>query len=134
MKDTFDTPSHPSIHPSIPSVNKTFSRFQKGRWKIVKKNGQVPTISLRGPSAIYANERRRREFWAVSYDNLRMDGWMDRTGYQKCPSIFIILWGYIDHVYMYLCIYSKIVTNIHMGFKIWCEVGGRGQQFQNYHC
>ena len=35
--------------------------------------------------------------------SLRMDGmgW-DGTGYQKCPSIFFILCGYIDYVYIYL--------------------------------
>ena len=35
------------------------------------------------------------------------DGWMDGwTGYQKCSSILFILCRYIDHVYMYLYIYS----------------------------
>ena len=33
-------------------------------------------------------------------------GW---TGYQKCPSIFFILCGYIDHLSIYLHIYSKVV-------------------------
>ena len=34
----------------------------------------------------------------------RVYGWMgwDGTGYQKCPSIFFILCGYIDKVYTYL--------------------------------
>ena len=31
-----------------------------------------------------------------------MDGWMDRTEYQKCPFIFFILCMYIDKVYTYL--------------------------------
>ena len=51
---------------------------------------------------------------------------------QKCPSNFFILCEYIEHVYTYLYIYSKIVTNILMCFKILCQVGGRGQKFQNY--
>ena len=64
-----------------------------------------------------------------------MDGWdgMDGTEYQKCPLIFFILCGYIDKVYTYLnIIYSKIVTNIHMDFKILCQVGGRDRKIQNY--
>ena len=55
-----------------------------------------------------------------------MDGWM---GYQKFPSIFFILFGYREHVYTYLYISSEIVTI--MDFKILCQVGGRGQKFQN---
>ena len=38
-------------------------------------------------------------------------GWMDGTRYQKCPSIFFILCGYIDHASLYLYIY--IVNNCH---------------------
>ena len=68
-----------------------------------------------------------------------MDGWdgigwdgmygMDRMEYQKCPSNFFILCVYIEYVYTYLYIYSKIVTNILMGVKISCQVGGfRGQK------
>ena len=33
------------------------------------------------------------------------DGWMNGTGYQKCPSIFFILCRYIDHIYIYIYIY-----------------------------
>ena len=40
---------------------------------------------------------------------LRMDGmgWMDGMEYQKCPSNFFILCGYIEHVYTYLYIYTE---------------------------
>ena len=58
-------------------------------------------------------------------------GWMGWMEYKKCPSNFFILCEYIEHVYTYLYINSKIVTNILMGFKISCQVGGRGQKFQN---
>ena len=58
---------------------------------------------------------------------LRMDGWMDGlmdgTGYKKCPSNFFILSTYIGHVYIYVYVYLKVVKNIVMGFKIWCQVG-----------
>ena len=41
------------------------------------------------------------------------------------------LWVY--RLCIYLLIYEiKIVTNILMGFKIWCQVGGGGQNFQIY--
>ena len=59
-------------------------------------------------------------------------GW---DGNQKCPLKFFILFGYIDYIYIYiyLLIYEiKVVTNILMGFKISCQVGGRVQKFQNY--
>ena len=37
-------------------------------------------------------------------------GWggMGMGGHQKCPSIFFILRGYIDHVYIYIC--NKILS------------------------
>ena len=57
------------------------------------------------------------------------DGW---TEYQKCPSNFFILCGYKEHVYTYLYVYSKIVSNILIGFEISRQVGGRGKKFQNY--
>ena len=59
---------------------------------------QAPTLSLRGP-AQFTQEARSDEF---------TDGWVDGfTEYQKCPSIFFILCWYIDHVYVYLSIYSQ---------------------------
>ena len=99
---------------------------------ILRKNLPLPTFSLRGPALCLKwpggpNRARQREFDGVGWGGMGWDG----TEYQKCPSIFFILRGYIDHVYMYLYVSSKIVTNILMGFKIWCEVGGRGQKFQN---
>ena len=61
-----------------------------------------------------------------------MDEWMDGAEYQKCPSIFFKVFEFIENVYTYLDIYSKIITNILMGFRISCQVGGRGPKFQNY--
>ena len=69
------------------------------------------------------SEARRAEFTGG------WDGWME---YQKCLSNFFILCEYIKHVYTYLYMYSKIVTNILMGSKISCQIGVRGQKFQNY--
>ena len=59
-------------------------------------------------------------------------GRVGSDGNQKCPSMFFLLYEYLDNVYVNLNIYKKIVTNILMGFKIWCQVGGRGQNFQMY--
>ena len=85
---------------------KDFANFTKHFSKDFKHD--VPTMSLRGPAAQHLNnEARRAEF----------DG-TGRTGYQKCPSIFFILCGYIEHVYIYLYIFSKIAANILIGFKI----------------
>ena len=57
------------------------------------------TDSLRGPVLTLQNEALCAEF----PDGMGW-GW---TGYQKCPSIFFILCGYTDHVYMYLYIYTQ---------------------------
>ena len=62
-------------------------------------------------------------------------GWdgMDGMGDQMGPSIFFILFRYIDHVYTYIHIHSKVVNNIVMGLKILGQVGGLGQKFQNHN-
>ena len=81
----------------------------------------IATVSLRGPAQIYTTRREA--------PSLRMDGWME---YQKCPSNFFILCEYIEHVYTYLYIYSKIVTNFLIAFKMSYQVGVRGQKFKSY--
>jgi len=43
--------------------------------------------------------------------------------------MFFILCWYIEHVYIYLYRYWKIVTKILMGFIIWCQVGDGGTPF-----
>ena len=55
-----------------------------------------------------------------------------RTGSSKVSFNFLhTLWVY--RLCKCLLVYEiKIVTNILMGFKISCQVGGRGQKFQNY--
>ena len=56
-------------------------------------------------------------------------GW---TEYQKCPSIFFILCGYIGHVCIYTQIYSqKLSAQISCGFKILVKLGGGMQKFKN---
>ena len=75
-------------------------------------------MSLRGPVAQQLhNEARRAEL---------TDGWMGWDGmeYQKCASNLFILCEYIEHVYIFLYIYSKIFTNILMGFKIFMSGWG----------
>ena len=58
---------------------------------------------------------------------------MGGTEYQMGPSIFFILFRYIDRVYTYIHIHSKVVNNIVMGLKILGQVGGLGQKFQNHN-
>ena len=70
----------------------------------------------------------------------RVDGWTDGTGgtggrvgrSRKVSFKFLhTLWVY--RLCICLLLYEiKIVTNILMGFKMSCQVGGRGQKFQNY--
>ena len=62
-----------------------------------------------------------------------MDGWLGwMDGISKVSFNFLhTLWVY--RICICLLVYEiKIVTNILMGFKISCQVGGRGQKFQNY--
>ena len=75
-----------------------------------------------GPSANPYGEARRAEFDG-------MDGW---DGISKVSFKFLhTLWVY--RLCICLLVYEiKIVTNILMGFKLSCQVGGRGQKFQNY--
>ena len=53
------------------------------------------TQFLTTPSGVLARFTQR----ARSASLMGWDGWM---GYQKCPSIFFILFGYIGKVYTYL--------------------------------
>ena len=61
-------------------------------------------------------------------------GWVSGLdGVSKVSFKFIYtLSVYRTCIYLPIYIYSKIVTNILMDFKISCQVGGRGQKFQNY--
>ena len=106
-----------------------------GRWLFVfySKNSllqgvilnQFSTKQPQCPSGVQWKPLRRGAKRGVWWD-----GRVDRQLF--CPLIFFILCEYIEDVYIYLYIYSKIVTNILMGFKISCQVGGRGPKFQNY--
>ena len=57
-------------------------------------------------------------------------GRVGRMGRSRKVSFKILqtLWAF--RTYIYILVYEiKIVTNILMGFKIWCQVGGGGIQF-----
>ena len=62
------------------------------------------TLSLRGPAQF------THEAWCAEFTG-GMDEW-DGTEYQKCPPIFFTLGGYVDHVYIYLYIQSKVVGRV----------------------
>ena len=61
-------------------------------------------------------EIRRFEILKMLY--LMGSGRVGSDGNQKCPSMFFLLYEYLDNVYVNLNIYKKIVTNILMGFKM----------------
>ena len=88
---------------------------------------EATTMSLRGPVPTPTCEARRAEF-----DGTGRDGTDGTDGEQKCPLILFIFCVYIDKIYIYLYTKKKVVTNILMGFKIWCQVGGRDKKFQIY--
>ena len=82
-------------------------------------------MSLRGSSDNpYENEAEGRVY---GWDGMGWMGWMD--GVSKVSFNFLhTLWVYRFCIFLH--IYGiKIVTNILMGFKIWCQVGGGGTQF-----
>ena len=65
----------------------------------------------------------------------RIDGWTDGRvdGRSRKVSFKFLHTLWVYRLCICLLIYEiKIVTNILMGFKISCQVGGRGQKFQNY--
>ena len=60
-----------------------------------------------------------------------LDGWTGGRSRKVSFKFLHTFWVY--RLCITLLIYEiKIVTNILMGFKISCQVGGRGQKFQNY--
>ena len=83
------------------------------------------------------DEALRAEFTdGMGWMDGRKDGWMDETGYQKCPSMFFVLCGNVEHVYIYTCIrkkklsptflwVSKFDVKLGVGFKILKFTAGR---------
>ena len=63
---------------------------------------------------------------------MRWMGWSRLDKVSEYPLIFFIIWCSTDHVYVYryLCRYSKVVTSIIMGFKIYCQFGEWGMTFK----
>ena len=58
-------------------------------------------------------------------------GWTDGRWWKVSFKFFYTLWVY--RLCICILIYGiKIVRNILMGFKISCQVGGRGKKIQNY--
>ena len=71
-------------------------------------------------------------FSEISFKGISFIWWGGVGRWSKVSFNFLhTLWVY--RLCIYLLIYEiKIVTNILMGFKISCQVGGHGQKFQNY--
>ena len=92
MKDTFDIPSYPT-----PPTNKTFSKKKGHRssviLKIIQKRYKRTVKSLQSPFGV---QRRIYTTRRVAPSLMGLDG----TEYQKCPSIFVILCGYIKCIYL----------------------------------
>ena len=82
---------------------KDFTNFYGFVKKMVQKNQYTYNVPP-GPSDYIYNEARRAELTGGMEGMDGMDRW---TGYQKCPTIFFILFGCIEHVCMY---YSREVS------------------------
>ena len=78
-------------------------------------------MSLRGPVPTPTTEARRAEF----------DGTGRTDGNQKCPSMFFILCGNIEHVYIYTCIQNKSCRQHSYGFQNLMSSWGSGSKFSN---
>ena len=107
---------------------KDFTNFYEFVKKMVQKNQYTYNVPP-GPSANPYGVARSAEF-----DGTDGTGWTGGTGGRSRKVSFKFLhtlWVY--RLCICLLIYEiKIVTHILMGFKISCQVVGRGQKFQNY--
>ena len=82
-------------------------------------------MSLRGP--VNTSTPRGRE--AAEFDGT---GRVGRVGRSRKVSFKFLHTLWVYRLSIYLLVYEiKIVTNILMGFKTSCQVGGLGQKFQN---
>ena len=84
---------------------------------ILRKNLPLPTFSLRGPALCLKwpegpPRARQREFDGVGW------GWLTKVSFNFLHT----LWIYRLCIYL-LVLVIKVVTDILMGFKIWCQVG-----------
>ena len=85
------------------------------------------TKAVRSPFEVQRylhNEARQR----------RASGWVGVgwTGYQKCPSIFLILCSYMDHVHVYAYTFSKVVRTYFLLVQNFGQVGGLGAKIQKH--
>ena len=104
-----------------------FTNFYGFVKKMVQKNQYTYNVP---PGSSILTLTARREAPSLMGRTGGTDGRMARS--RKVSFKFLhTLW--VDILCLCLLIYEiKIVTNILMGFKISCQVGGRGQKFQNY--
>ena len=83
------------------------------------------TMSLRGPVITLTKTRPKAEFDGM--------GRVGRVGRSRKVSFKFLqtLWAFRKCIYI-LVYKIKIVTNILMGFKIWCQVRGGGTLFSKF--
>ena len=94
--------------------------FTGGNFRL--SNHNVPPGSSENPYG----EARSAEFDGT-------DGTGGRVGRSRKVSFKFLHTLWVYRLCICLLVYEiKIVTNILMGFKISCQVGGRGPKFQNY--
>ena len=90
------------------------------------------TRHLQCPSGVQWKPLRRGAKRWVWWDGLT-GGRMGRVGRSRKVSFKFLHTLWVYRLCICLLLYEiKIVTNILMGLKISCQVGGRGQKFQNY--
>ena len=123
----FKTPPVPRLFWTFFPIWAKFLYFQTVCLKGFLQSFRSSDQALTSPSEV----QRRISTTNAEREFDMMDGWVDGTGYQKCPSNFFILCEYISDVYTYIYPCSKFVTNFVMGLKIWCQVGEFEFHFQN---
>ena len=85
-------------------------------------------MSLRGP--VLTPTARREAPSLMGRTDGRTDG---RVGRSRKVSFKFLHTLWVNRLCIYLLVYEiKIVTNILMGLKVSCQVGGLGQKFQIY--
>ena len=106
--------------------------------KIIQKRYKRTVKSLQSPSGVERRiytTRPKAEFDVTGWTGWtcgRVDGWTGWRSRKVSFKFLHTLWVY--RLCIYLLVYKiKIVTNILMGLKIWCQVGGAGKNFQNHY-
>ena len=89
-----------------------------------------PQKSIQQPSALCKKNSLKMFYLMGRMGRMGRVGRVGRVGRSPKVSFKFLQTLWVFRTYIYILVYEiKIVTNILMGFKMWCQVGGGGIQF-----